>query len=63
MMTLANWRLFSASRADLPTSGTLKVRLQMQGATDRAAAETQVDLPQSRRAAGCPELRTKQLRL
>jgi hypothetical protein len=43
-MMLPNWRLFSASRADLPSSGTLTVRLQLQGATDRVAAETQVEL-------------------
>lgn len=43
-MAIPNWRLFSASRADLPRSGTLTVRLQLQGATDRVAAESQVDL-------------------
>jgi hypothetical protein len=43
-MAVPNWRLFSASRADLPSSGTLTVRLQLQGATDRVAAETQVEL-------------------
>ena|ERR1700686_51034 len=43
-MAAPNWRLFSASRAELPSSGTLTVRLQLQGATDRVAAESQVDL-------------------
>jgi hypothetical protein len=43
-MKVPNWRLFSASRADLPSSGTLTVRLQLQGANDRVAAETQVEL-------------------
>jgi len=42
-MALPHWRLYSASRGDLPSSGTLTVRLQLQG-TERGGAESQVEL-------------------
>jgi hypothetical protein len=42
-MALPNWRLYSASRGDLPSSGTLTVRLQLQG-TEQGRAESQVEL-------------------
>jgi hypothetical protein len=38
-----NWRLYSASRSDLPSSGVLTVRLQFQG-TVQGDVESQVDL-------------------
>lgn len=42
-MAQPNWRLYSASRGDLPSSGTLIVRLQLQG-TEQGGAEAQVEL-------------------
>jgi hypothetical protein len=40
----ARWRLLSVSRRDLPNSGTLTVRLQMQGYYGTSAIETEVEL-------------------
>jgi hypothetical protein len=42
-MAHPQWRLYSVSRGDLPSSGTLTVRLQLQG-TEQGGAESQVDL-------------------
>lgn len=42
-MMLPLWRLYSATRSDLPKSGTLTVRLEFQG-NDSSAVETTVPL-------------------
>ena len=42
-MEQASWRLYSATRSDLPKSGMLTVRLEYQG-SDSSAVETQVPL-------------------
>ena len=42
-MAVPSWRLYSASRHDLPGTGTLKVRFELQG-TEHGAIDTQVAL-------------------